>query len=79
MDEPYPLVSILYKKIFIRQELQIIKYKQLLHQAMYDMIKLGKRDVPLALPDKKCLGLLMDSYHQLESAKTNCRDENCQR
>ena len=82
MDEPYPLVSILYKNILVRQELQIIKYSQRLHQAMYDkydMVKLEKRDVPLALHDKKCLGLLMDSYHQLESAKTNCRDENCQR
>merc|ERR1712137_208365 len=50
-------------------------------QAMYDMVKLGKRNVPLALHDKKCLGLLMASYQQLESAKTNCRnfDEDCQR
>ena len=48
---------------------------------MYDMVKLGKRNVPLALHDKKCLGLLMASYQQLESAKTNCRnfDEDCQR
>ena len=48
---------------------------------MYDMVKLGKRNVPLALHDKKCLGLLMGSFHQLESAKTNCRslNGNCQR
>ena len=48
---------------------------------MYDMVKLGKRNVPLALHDKKCLGLLMASYQQLESAKTNCRnfDDDCQR
>ena len=48
---------------------------------MYDMVKLGKRNVPLALHDKKCLGLLMASYQQLESAKTNCRnfDEDCER
>ena len=44
---------------------------------MYDMIKLGKRSVR----DERCLGLLIGSYHQLKSTKTECMnfDKNCQR